>query len=178
MIYLQNLTAAMRYPRTALYFVFALGALASCSEYNIGVRSFYNLETNSYKVAQARIIQLYRNKTFETNSDSLTRLICRSIPGFPMDSAKNEWTPDGYRKYQLGATVKQDFVVFYPRSQTYYHYEIVNCGGAFGCDVHVHFITKSDPLTGKRIDIPWYDAGPYLQEFEDELLPSILQEFK
>ena len=120
MIYLQNLTAAMRYRRTALYFVFALGALASCREYNIGVRSFYNLETDSYKVAQARIIQLYRNKTFETNSDSLTRLICRSIPGFPMDSVKNEWTPDGYRKYQLGATVKQDFVVFYPRSQTYY----------------------------------------------------------
>ena len=95
-----------------------------------------------------------------------------------MDSTANEWTPDGYRKYQLGATVKQAFVVYYPISQTYYHYEIVNCGGTFGCGVHVYFIIKSDPATGERMDISWRDAGPYLQEFEDKLLPSILEELK
>ena len=168
----------MRYCQTAFYFILALGTLTSCSEYNIGVRSFYKLNTASYKVAQSRIIRLYKNGTFKINSDSLRRLIWRSIPGFPIDSAKNEWTPDGYRKYQLGATVEQDFVVFYPISQTYYYYEIVNCGGAFGCEVHVRGILKSDPSTGRRIDVRWQDAGPYLQEFEDKLLPIILKEFR
>ena len=160
------------------YLTLITATLTSCSEYNIGVRSFYNLKTDSYRVAEARIIQLYRNGTFKTNSDSLTKLIGRSIPNFPVDSAKNEWTNDGYRKYQLGTVVKQDFVVFYPISQTYYYYEITNCGGPFGCDVHVNFIIKKDPLTGRRVDIQWQDAGPSLQEFEVKLLPIILQEFK
>ena len=165
----------MFYRITLLYLTLATAALTSCSEYNIGVRSFYNLKTDSYKIAEARIIQLYRDGIFETNSDTLTKLIGRSIPDFPIDSAKNEWTKDGYRKYQLGTIIKQDFVVFYPNSQTFYHYEITNCGGAFGCDVHVNFIIRRDPYTGKRVDIRWQDAEPSLQEFEDKLLPSILQ---
>ena len=75
-------------------------------------------------------------------------------------------------------TVNQDFVVFYPISQTYYHYEITNCGGAFGCDVQVNSIIKKGSLTGRKTDIQWRDAGPSLQEFEDKLLPIILQKFK
>ena len=108
----------------------------------------------------------------------MTKLIGRNIPNFPIDSAENEWTRDGYRKYRLGDIVKQDFVVFYPISQTYYYYEITNCGGAFGCDLHVHSIIKKDQLTGRRIDVKWQDAGKSLQEFEDKLLPIILQKFK
>ncbi|WP_426059496.1 hypothetical protein [Hymenobacter sp. B1770] len=172
----------MVYRHARLYLTLIIATLASCNQYNtqynIGVRSFYNLKTNSYKVAEAQIVQLYRDGTLETNSDSLTKLIARSIPGFPIDSAQNECTKHGYRKYQLGAVVKQDFVVFYPVSQTYYHYEITNCGGPSGCDVHVNFIIKKDPHTGKRVDVQWQDAGPSLQEFEDQLLPIILQKFQ
>ena len=71
-----------------LYITLATTVLTSCSEYNIGFRSFYNLKTDSYKIAEARIVQLYRDGTFRTNSDSLTKLIGRSIPLFPIDSAK------------------------------------------------------------------------------------------
>ena len=78
----------------------------------------------------------------------------------------------------MGAVVKQDFVVFYPTTNTYYYYEITNCGGPFGCDVHVSSIIKKDPNTGRRIDILWQDAGTSLQEFEDRLLPKITQGFK
>ena len=160
--------------------ILALGSisLTNCSEYNVGVRSFYNLNTDSYKLAEARIIQLYRDGIFKTNSDSLTKLIARSIPNFRIDIAKNEWTKDGYRKYQLGAVAGQDFVVFYPNTNTYYYYEITNCGGPFGCDVHVSSIIRKNLNTGRRINIPWQDAGASLQEFEDKLLPRITQRLK
>ena len=168
----------MFFRRTLLLLALCFTSLTSCNQYNVGVRSFYNLNTDSYKLAESQIVQLYRDGTFKAGSDSLTMLIARSIPNYPIDSAKNEWTKEGYRKHQLGAVEKQDFVVFYPNNNTYYYYEITNCGGAFGCDVHVHSIIKKDPNTGRRIDISWQDAGPSLQEFEDRLLPTIIQKFK
>jgi hypothetical protein len=168
----------MFYRCTLLFFLLTTAALTGCGQYNAGFRSFYSLGTDSYKVAEARIVQLYRNGTFKTNSDSLTKIIGHSIPDSPINSLKNEWTRDGYRKYQLGTVVKQDFVVFSPASQTYYYYEITNCGGVTGCDVHVHSIIKQDPVTRKRQHIPWQDAEVSLREFEDQLLPILLGKTK
>jgi hypothetical protein len=49
----------------------ALGfTLIGCDQYNVGVRSFYGVESNNYKRVEAGIIQLYRKGVFQTNSDT------------------------------------------------------------------------------------------------------------
>jgi hypothetical protein len=64
--------------------------------------------------------------------------------------------------------------VYHPPTQTYYLYEITNCGGPSGCDIHVHSIEHAD-ATGSYNSISWDKAGPYLDEFEHSLLPTLRQ---
>ena len=156
--------------------VFLCGTvLTGCNQYNVGIRSFYNLETDSYKDAEARIVQLYREGRFITNSDSLTSLVNHSTRNSSFGKFRNEWTKDGFRKHSLGTIIKQDFVVYQAENQFYYYYEITNCGGLSGCQVHVHSIVRKSPSTGGIQRVRWEEAGPMLREFEDKVLPAILK---
>jgi hypothetical protein len=152
------------------YCLILASIVISCSQYNVGVRTLYHLDTDNYSRVQQALIRLYRNGTFKTNADAWCRMIARSIPSYTKSAIPNEWSTDGYRARK---GVGRDFIVFYSPKQRYYYLKITNCGGPSGCDVFVHGIIKQDSATGKQVLIPWGNAGPALQDFEDNFLPLI-----
>ena len=163
--------------RKLAYWLAVAMLTTACGTYNISVRAFYHLGTDKYKRVEGALINLYKNGIFKTNADTLNWLIARSIPGYTEQAIPNEWSADGYRKYDLdlgaGVLQKQDFVVYYPKNRHFYYLEITNCGSAFGCDIFVNRIIGQNLVTGSQVVVSWEKAGPALQDFEDNLLPAI-----